>query len=198
MSRDRQRATLEDGFRLDLNRLKRAGLLRPGAWSGWEWKRDGETIGVANLSVALHADGTGCLRLNLGSLHQIISLTSDSRRFGGCQWYFVCPRTDRRVSVLWMPPGARSFASRHAWKRQVAYRSQFLGPDDRAWYGKHKIKRRLIGDLDSDEWDLPPKPKRMRWSTYARYERRFDRYEYVLDAGLCALAMRFGWLGKMS
>jgi hypothetical protein len=35
--------------------------------------------------------------------------------FGGRQWYFVCPYTKRRVSVLWMPPGARYFACRQRW-----------------------------------------------------------------------------------
>jgi hypothetical protein len=37
-------------------------------------------------------------------------------------------------------------------------------------------KRRLIADLDPDEWDLPPKPKWMRWQTYRRYEAWFDRW----------------------
>jgi hypothetical protein len=32
---------------------------------------------------------------------------------------------------------------------------------------------RLIGDLP-DDWDLPPKPKWMRWRTYNRLVERFD------------------------
>jgi hypothetical protein len=88
-----------------------------------------------------------------------------------------------RASVLWLPPGARHFASRHAWLVQVAYSSQFMTAMDRAYLGKEKIKRHLIGDLDPDEWDLPPKPKWMRWKTYNRYVERFERYEAALDAG---------------
>ena len=42
-----------------------------------------------------------------------------------------------------------------------------------------KIKARLFGDLNPDEWDLPPKPKRMRWATYKRLEARFDDQEHV-------------------
>ncbi len=53
-----------------------------------------------------------------------------------------------------------------------------------------KIKARLIGELDPDEWDLPPKPKWMRWSTYNRLEARFDHYEDVLDTGLLEIAAR--------
>jgi hypothetical protein len=45
---------------------------------------------------------------------------------------------------------------------------------------KRKSKR-LIGDCDPDEWDLPPKPKWMRWRTYHRYVDRFDRYEEILE-----------------
>jgi hypothetical protein len=50
----------------------------------------------------------------------------------------------------------------------------------------------LLGDSDPDEWDLPPKPKWMRWSTYNRAAARFDRYEAILDEGLIVLAARFG------
>jgi hypothetical protein len=79
--------------------------------------------------------------------------------------------------VLWKPPGAGRFGSRQAWGRQVAYRSQFQDAATRAQFGKERIKARLIGDLDPDKWDLPPKPKWMRWKTYNRYIERFDDYE---------------------
>ena len=52
------------------------------------------------------------------------------------------------------------------------------------------LKSRLIADLDPDEWDLPPKPKWMRWATYNRYEVRYDRYEEILDLGCAALAAK--------
>ena len=59
--------------------------------------------------------------------------------------------------------------------------SQFLGPVDRAWRTKAKVKARLIGDADPDEWDLPPKPKWMRFSTYARWEVKYDEAEDILE-----------------
>jgi hypothetical protein len=77
--------------------------------------------------------------------------------------------------VLWRPPGAKEFRSRQAWD------------------GKAKIKARLIGDLDPDEWELPPKPKWMRWRTYKRLAERFEEYDdmtYPDDATLCALAAK--------
>jgi hypothetical protein len=46
-----------------------------------------------------------------------------------------------------------------------------------------KIKLRLcaLGSFDPDDWDLPPKPKRMRWRTYNRAVEKFDRYEAVSE-----------------
>jgi hypothetical protein len=61
---------------------------------------------------------------------------------------------------------------------------------DRAYLGMERIKRRLIGDLDPQEWDLPPKPKWMRWKTYRRFVERFEEYEAALDAGALARVRR--------
>ena len=95
-----------------------------------------------------------------------------------------------------MPPGATHFRCRQGWGRQVAYASQFLDPNNRAHRGKAKIKSRLIGDCDPDEWELPPKPKWMRWRTYNRLEEKFDGYEEVLDRGISQLMAK--WLEKYS
>jgi hypothetical protein len=50
----------------------------------------------------------------------------------------------------------------------------------------------LIADLDPDEWDLPPKPKWMRWDTYNRHVAQYDRYGDILDYGCVALAAKLG------
>jgi hypothetical protein len=70
----------------------------------------------------------------------------------------------------------------------MAYTSQFLDPTGRAWRTKAKVKTRLIGNEDPDEWDLPPKPKWMRWTTYERLEARYDAAEEALELQ-CALAL---------
>lgn len=88
--------------------------------------------------------------------------------------------------------GATRFCSRQTWGRQVAYQSQFNDATSRAHAGKVRIKSRLIADLDPDEWDLPPKPKWMRWATYNRHVDRYDRYEEILDHGCIALAAKLG------
>jgi hypothetical protein len=93
-----------------------------------------------------------------------------------------------------MPLGASDFACRQRWGRQVAYNSQFVDRDSRAHQGQAKIKSRrcLIGGLDPDDWDFPPKPKWMRWRTYRRAEEKFDRYESILDEGVVNLVARLG------
>jgi hypothetical protein len=72
----------------------------------------------------------------------------------------------------------------------VAYASQFNDATTRAHAGQARIKARLIGDLDPDEWDLPPKPKRMRWKTYNRFVERFEHYEAKLDYACALLAAK--------
>jgi hypothetical protein len=192
MPRPLQRVRLESGLKLNLNRLARDGFIRPGAHTppvGLRW-RDASGLITADMSGALK----GWLRIQLPNLDQRITLVAVSRHFGGRQWYFVCPYTGRRASVLWMPSGAHSFACRQKWWRQVAYASQFLDRTNRAHHGQAKIKSRLCstGGFVPDEWDFPPKPKWMRWDTYNRAEEAFDRYEAILDEGVLELVARLG------
>ena len=92
-----------------------------------------------------------------------------------------------------MPRPRERVCLRQTWGRQVAYQSQFHDATNRAHAGQARIKARLcsIGGLDPDDWDSPPKPKGMRWQTYNRYERQYDRYDEILDSGLFKLAAKF-------
>jgi hypothetical protein len=169
MSRLRQRACLESGLKLDINRLLRNGTIPR--------TMDGEKA--------------GSLRVSYPDFEQEIRFISRRRHFGGRQFYFECPATGRLASVLWKPPGARRFASRQAWGGQVAYQTQFADKTQRAHLAKAKIQERL----SSHEWwdDLPPRPKRMRAATYAKWEARFDLQERKLDEALLE-----AWAGKWS
>ena len=196
MPRPCQRVRLESGLKLNLNRLARRGFIQPGAYRGsgisWTNNYTGEQIASGFITADMNGPEEGWFRIQIGNLDQRIILISRPRHFGGRQWYFICPSMNRRVSVLWKPPGARSFACRQKWGRQVAYNSQFSTPVDRAHEGKAKINSRLcsIGGLDADDWEFPPKPKWMRWSTYNRAQDKFDHYESILDAGSFALVAR--------
>ena len=196
MPRARQRACLNQGLKLDLNKLRRQGLVRPGARLGpagirWNSAYWGE---IASGFITANMEGRyeGWLRIQIGDLDQRIILVPRPRHFGGHQWYFVCPVMNRDCSVVWLPPGANRFCSREKWgPRRVAYASQFADPDNRAHLGQAKIRARLIGDLDPDEWDLPPKPKGMRWRTYNRYVERYDAYEATLEYEIAELMAKF-------
>jgi hypothetical protein len=198
MPRQRQRVTLESGLKLDLNELMRQNLLQPGRRFGpyrtrWTNNYTGEEVATALISGNMGPE-QGWLRIQLESLDQWVDLVSQPRHFGGRQWYFECPVTSRRCTALWRPPDAIRFYSRQARGKRVAYASQFLDPDNRAHRGKAKIKARLIADLEPDEWELPPKPKWMRWSTYNGLVDRFDSYEEILERGIGELMAKL--LGK--
>jgi len=44
------------------------------------------------------------------------------------------------------------------------------------------VKVALLGDVDPDERDLPPKPKGMRWATYEWWAAFYDAAEDVLPS----------------
>ena len=139
MPRPLQRVRLESGLKLDLNKLRRQGLVRPGtrrvASIRWTYTYTGEEVANGVITSNMEGSWEGWLRIQLDDdLDQTIILVPKPRHFGGYQWYFVCPVMNRYSSV---------------------YASQFADPDNRAHIGKAKIKSRLIADLDPDEWYRP-------------------------------------------
>jgi hypothetical protein len=196
VGKDRARVCLQDGLKLDLNRLAKKGFIRRDANIGlrgitWTHSYWGD-VATGLITADMTAPHEGWFRIQIGSLDQRITLVSEKRHFGGRQWYFICPVKNQQASVLWKPNGATRFCSRQTWGRQVAYQSQFNDVTNRAHAGKARIKSRLIADLDPDEWDFPPKPKWMRWETYKRYEAMYDHYEEILDYGCIALVAKLG------
>ena len=117
----------------------------------------------------------------IGKLDQRLELIAQPRYFGGLQWYLRCPVTGRKCSVVWLPPGAKRFYSRQAWGKQVAYSTQFEPPFNRAITAREKVKSRLIGDLNPRGWELPPKPKWMRWRTYDRLLEKYCLQQGKID-----------------
>jgi hypothetical protein len=178
MGRDGYRFRIDAGYRLDVNQLARIGMLRfePGI----------RVVGSIQYRCGLELEITAeryndepRLILAHSGIAQYVSLASVPKPYGGQQWYLLCPVTFRRVSVLWCPYGARKFASRHAY-RNAAYNTQFLDPTQRCWRELRRVAKRL-GSTDPDDYDLPEKPKWMRWSTYERLADRHDAANEKLD-----------------
>ena len=63
----------------------------------------------------------------------------------------------------------------------MAYATQFESPFDRAIGARQKVKSRLIADLDPRDWELPPKPKWMRWNTYERLAEKYQFQQGKID-----------------
>ena len=195
MPRERQRVCLQDGIKLDLNRLARRQFICRGGFTsgrGIVWRNSyWGVVASATISADMSGENHGWLQLD-GDFHERITLTTRPRHYGGKQWFFLCPTLNRPVSILWRPPGAKCFASRQSFGRQVAYQSQYLDRASRAHHQQSKINNRLceLGGYDPDDWDFPPKPKWMRQITYERIEAKFDRQEDILDGGLAVAAAR--------
>ena len=198
MGRPGYRARLESGLKLDVNSFARRGFIRTGEATGpvriqWTSNYWGD-IASGVITAELSGSDEGWFRIQIdGGADQHIITVARPRHYGGRQWFFVCPYLNQRCMVLWMPPGASHFACRERWGRQVAYASQFCDRDSRAHIGKTKINQRpcRIGGFNPEEWDLPPKPKWMRWTTYKRAEERFDSYEAMLNQSLVKLVTKF-------
>ena len=112
MPRPGYRARLENGLKIDLNRLTRRGFIRPGAatgpvgiqWTNSYWG----TLATGSITADLGGEIEGWFRIQIGDgLNQLIHLVARPRHFGGRQWFFICPYLNQRCTVLWMPPGAQ-------------------------------------------------------------------------------------------
>src|ERR1043166_4765613 len=128
MPRPVQRVRLENGLKLDLNRLARRGSIKSGAINGpvkIAWTDDtGQQVASGYVTADMSGEHSGWLRIRLERTDQCICLVARRRHFGGRQWFFKCPHMHSLATVLWMPPGAETFACRQRWGGRVAYASQ--------------------------------------------------------------------------
>jgi hypothetical protein len=163
MPRPRQRACLQVGLKLDLDRLARHRFIARDARSGpvgirWTHSYWGE-IASDIITADLSSLREGWLRLQSGNLDQRIVLIVAPRHFGGYQWYFICPVRSRSLPCFGSRQEQRGFAAARHGEGKSLYQSQFCDVNDRAYLGKARIKARLIGEESPDDWDLPPKPR---------------------------------------
>ena len=167
------RSKVEHCRSLDVNRLHRAGCIRPGYWGGWKWSQDGEDTGSIGLRGEEH-------RLRLvysyqrggGEWEKIdvsVPITYVPCRYGGERPYFRCAGIvngrycGKRVVKLYM--GGRYFLCRHCYR--LAYASQSESEHDRVLRRRDKRRMRLGGDPGT-EWFCLRKPKGMWWRTFER------------------------------
>src|SRR5437763_480359 len=185
--------TVEASLPLDINRLNRAGCLRPGFRGAWEWTRDGKHF--ASIQVCWRGDHLVLLyshRAPAGAwqnLEQPTAVAWTPCRLGGRRPYFICPGPDcgRRVSMLYS--AGASFLCRHC--HQLVYRSQRQDELGRIIRRADKLRVRLGGEPG---WRIPDPPKGMRKGIYDRL------LSALLEADMAAneaFDSRVEWLQQM-
>jgi hypothetical protein len=113
--------------------------------------------------------------------------------YGGRRWWFLCPRTARRTTKLFLPNGGWHFWSRGAYGLGYACQREdrFSRLQRRA-----AILNRGLGGEGWSTWDTPPpKPKWMRWRTYDRKYEIWERTAGEANAEFTVRAARIlKWL----
>lgn len=184
------RPTVGDGLTLDLSKLLRDRLLRPGQSYGgsivWSYVGSGERVGSVGYQAVMGQE-RGQLRLYYtttrwsGEKHASdywVELATTPQPFGGRRWWFVCPKTGQHAAKLHLPPGALTFACRRAYR--LGYKSQRETPRDRALGRAFKLRHRL-GDHGGIGGGID-KPKGMRWATFEREMDKVDAAEEIVTA----------------
>lgn len=197
------RATIEgsQSLVLDINWFMRRGAIRRGRRSEGHLTIGGRL--QANFAIDCLGAATAFVELNGEAetvehgrfpLQQRISLTTAPTNFGGRRWLFVCPRTGRRVTKLYLPNGGRFFAGRRAYG--LDYLSERLTRSDRLARKARRLHRKLGGNGEALGGDTPNRPKGMRRVTYerllARWQAADEAAEGAWFAGVLPLLRRCG------
>lgn len=184
------RPTVERSLTLDLSRLLKTGWLKIGtsttgtlrwsdAWRGGEIAsvKFESCLGEQSGHVHLRWTSTDQLTGEKRECENRIALTTKPLPFGGRRWWFICPRTGRLATRLYLPCGAYSFACRRAY--QLGYLSQRQTPRDRAVSRVFALRRRLgsQGGIGS----YVAKPKGMHWRTFERALMRIAQAEDIVQ-----------------
>ena len=182
--------TTEDSMPLDIRRLRRAGVLTPGRFVGWQWTQNDRV----HASIRLIA-GTGSLVLAYSytprghpveTVRPTVRIETTPCNLGGHHQWFTCPSCTRRVAVIYGT--GRLFACRRC--KALAYSSQAESADDRAARRANRLRRKLgwhPGILNG----AGLKPKGMHWRTY---ERLLAQHDDFVGVSLAGMARKLGLL----
>lgn len=139
----------EECLHFDIMSLKRAGILCESSVERLMVLRESysKEIAASIRYVCRQVDEEQTLILayaNQGHFVQIpITITHETKHWGGSVPIFLCPLCGRRARKLYIPPGALRFACRSC--HDLTYRScQTAHHYDRGVWGRHGMNRRMI------------------------------------------------------
>ena len=176
---------------LDIRKLHRKELLRPGSLSGWQWTLDGEPSG----SISVRAQSSGTVELSYAwtpdgqpkLMRYPVDLAWTPCRFGGARPWFKCPRCACRRAVLYGVASDGRFGCCYC--MHLAYSSEAESPIDRCWRAQRKIEAWLTEDGE--------RPTGMHKRTFERLCDKWDALEERKDEfwlpGFLRLARRLGF-----
>ena len=169
---------VEDFLAIDIARLRRNGLTSVGSSGDISWarSRSSATAATASVGYVLQDDG---LRLHYTHtrrgaapqrINEVIPIVRTATRFGGQRHWFECPACSRRCRLIY---GGSHFRCRHCYGARYGsqYESLVLRISRRRWRIRQKLER-----LAGKKWPFglddgfPPKPRRMRWADYRRFQ----------------------------
>jgi hypothetical protein len=112
--------TVEECLVLSLKELFDRGLIEDGAFRTGSWRWTDSNIFQIDGTIRYEADIRNHERASLRLQYEVdsveidyrVSLASEEQGLLGRRWWFRCPVNDARVTKLYLPPGARRFASR--------------------------------------------------------------------------------------
>ena len=167
-----RRTTCNDLPAVDLAYLRHHGMLVPGRVSTLRWSSAcaDDAISIIGLGDAIKL----CYRTPNEDVAELVELVTAPAGFGGRRQLLKCPGCGQACRVL------RGYRGRFRCRRnchRFPYASQYEQPFERALVQADRIRKRLQSDGASDADDFPPKPKRMRWTTYRRLEERHDNLQ---------------------
>lgn len=122
--------TCEATQRLELAYLRKVGLLRPGYHATTlQWSSRGQPSGSIGLEAHISPGEATYLRLhytvNGEARHdyrvELEAVASNLPSAAGCRYYFRCPKTGRRATVLYLRSGTGIFAHRQAFPAERLY-----------------------------------------------------------------------------
>ncbi len=181
------RTTTDDHKALDVRKLQRDGVLRPGYTCRWSWMINNievASIGLRSTSESIVLSYQSKTGKKWQDMKYPVTLEWTACQYGGQRAWFRCPVVGcgRRVAILY---SGRVFACRHCY--HLVYASQRENNTDRTIRRADNIRRKLgwkPGILNPSGW----KPKGMRWHTFEKLRTEHDT---LVQISLNALVRKF-------